>query len=41
MEEELRRKEIELKLLKKDDEGAIDQEYYEMIKAKMNLLESN
>ena len=40
MEEELKRKEIELELLKRDNEG-IGQEYYEMIKAKMNLLESN
>ena len=39
LEEELRRKELEAKVMKKEDDG-IDQEYFDMIKAKLDLLQS-
>jgi hypothetical protein len=41
VEEQLRRKEQEGRLLKKNNEDDIDQEYYNMIKAKLSLLTSD
>jgi hypothetical protein len=41
VEEQLRRKEQEGRLLKKDNEDDIDQEYFNMIKAKLSLLTSD
>lgn len=38
---ELKRKEKEVKLLKKGDSADIDQGYFEIIKAKLDLLNGN
>ena len=40
MENELKRREVEVKILGKDDKNKIDEEYYGMIKAKLDLLQS-
>lgn len=38
VEERLRRKEEYTRVMKKPDDGAIDQDYYDMVKAKLDLL---
>lgn len=40
MENELKRREVEIKILGKEDKTKIDEEYYGMIKAKLDLLQS-
>ena len=39
VEEMLKRKEVKARTLKQKDNGDIDQDYYDMIKAKLDLLE--
>lgn len=39
VEEELKRKEQKTRLAKEKDTGDIDQQYFEMIKAKLDLLQ--
>jgi hypothetical protein len=38
IEEKLKQKEVFDRVMKKKDDGSIDQEYYEMVKAKLDLL---